>query len=85
MYLKPNQFCLCLQNHGSWIAVFLTICSSACAAPQDVPPLEAHRKTLQLSGHGAALRSPQGCTVALQPSPLQGKGFPFTSVISHRV
>ena len=84
MYLKPDQFWLCLQNHGMWIAVFLTILRSACTAPQDLGSLEAHRKTLQLSGHGAVLRCSQDCTVALQPSPLKRKGFPFTSVIRHR-
>lgn len=47
-----------------WIAIFLTIRRLACVAPQDLRSLEAHRKTLQLSGHGAELRYPQGCTVA---------------------
>lgn len=75
MYLKPEQFCLCLQNHGIWIVIFLTIFRSVCAAPQGLQSLKAHRKTLQLSGQGTALRCSQDRSMALQPSPQKGRAF----------
>lgn len=81
MYLNPDQFCLCLQDHRTRIAVFLSICRSECAAPRDLCSLQAHGKTLQLSGHGAEVFSGSHHGSAASP---KGEGFPFTSVISHR-
>lgn len=75
MYLKPDHFCLYVQNHGMWIVIFLTIFRSVCAAPQDLQSLKPHRKTLQLSGQGAVLRCSQDCSGALQPSPRKGRAF----------
>lgn len=49
-------------------------------APQDLCSLQAHGKTLQLSGHGAEVFPGSHHSSAASP---KGKGFPFTSVISH--